>query len=186
MLVIPHAPSQLRLPIERHWDGTRCPNLHRHGELSLALADGELEIAASFERQRPSRLPAAPAGTRVANLWEYDVVECFLAGAGGRYVEVELGAAGHFLVLEFDAPRRRANEHADLRPPVSFREDEGRWHATLRLPLSLVPADLCALNAFAIAGGCHYAHHPLPGRAPDFHQPQAFPRAALAFRGRGS
>src|SRR5262245_57928930 len=186
MLVIPKAPSQLRLPIERHWDGTRCPDPHHHGELSLALADGELEIGASFERQRPPRLPSAPAGTRVANLWEYDVVECFLAGAGGRYLEVELGAAGHFLVLEFDAPRRRANEHADLRPPVAFREDAGRWHATLRLPLSLVPADLCALNAVAIAGGNHSAHQPVPGPTPDFHQPQAFPRAALAFRGRGS
>jgi hypothetical protein len=186
MLVIPHAPAQLRLPIERHWDGTRCPDPHRRGELSLSLTDGELAIGASFERQRPARLPAEPAGTRVANLWEYDVVECFLAGAGGRYVEVELGAAGHFLVLEFDSPRRRTSEHADLRPPVSFREDAARWHASLRLPLSLVPEDLSALNAFAIVGGSHYAYHPVPGQAPDFHQPQSFPRAALAFRGRGS
>jgi hypothetical protein len=184
MLVIPHAPARLRLAIERHWDGTRCPDPRRRGELCLALADDALEISASFERQRPPRLPAAPPGTRVANLWEYDVVECFLAGAGGRYLEVELGAAGHFLVLEFAAPRRRSNEHADLHPPVSFREEEGRWHASLRLPLSLVPEDLCALNAFAIAGGRHFAHHPVPGRAPDFHQPQAFPRASLAARSR--
>jgi hypothetical protein len=180
MLVIPHAPAQLRLPIQRHWDGTRCPDPRRRGELCLALVADGLEITASFERQRPPRLPDAPPGTRVANLWEYDVVECFLAGAGGRYLEVELGAAGHFLVLEFDAPRRRANEHANLRLPVSFREDAERWQARLRLPLSLVPADLCALNAFAIAGGSHFAHHPVPGRAPDFHQPQSFPRAALS------
>jgi hypothetical protein len=184
MLVIPHSPAQLRLPIERHWDGTRCPDPRRRGELCLALSQGGLEIAASFERQRPARLPDAPPGTRVANLWEYDVVECFLAGAGGRYLEVELGAAGHFLVLEFDAPRRRANEHADLAPPVSFREDAERWHARLRLPLALVPADLCALNAFAIAGGSFFAHHPVPGRTPDFHQPQVFPRAVLAARSR--
>jgi len=184
MLVIPNAPAQLRLPIERHWDGTRCPYPRRRGALSLALAPDALEIGASFERQAAARRPDAPPGTRVANLWEYDVVECFLAGAGGRYLEVELGAAGHFLVLEFDAPRRRANEHAALAPPISFREDGGRWHATLRLPLSLVPAGLCALNAFAIAGGGFYAHHPVPGRAPDFHQPQSFPRAALALPGR--
>jgi hypothetical protein len=180
MLVIPNAPAQLRLPIERHWDGTRCPDPRRRGELSLAFVPGALEIGASFQRQHPARLPAAPPGTRVANLWEYDVVECFLAGAGGRYLEVELGAAGHFLVLEFDAPRRRANEHAGLAPPVFFGEDSERWHATLRLPLALVPAGLCALNAFAIAGGVCFAHHPVPGPAPDFHQPQSFPRASLA------
>jgi hypothetical protein len=180
MLVIPHSPAQLRLPIERHWDGTRCPDPRRRGELCLALAQGGLEIGASFERLHAARRPDAPRGTRVANLWEYDVVECFLAGADGRYLEVELGAAGHFLVLEFDAPRRRANEHPHLSPPVSFREDAERWHTTLRLPLALVPVGLCALNAFAIAGGSHFAHHPVPGRAPDFHQPQVFPRASLA------
>jgi hypothetical protein len=182
MLVIPNAPARLRLPIERHWDGTRCPDPRHHGVLWLALAPDALEIGASFGRQAPARLPAAPKGTRVANLWEYDVVECFLAGADGRYLEVELGAAGHFLVLEFEAPRRRANEHAELAPPLSFREDAERWHATLRLPLALVPAGLCALNAFAIAGGGFFAHHPVPGPAPDFHQPQTFPRAALAPR----
>jgi len=184
MLVIPNAPEQLRLPIERHWDGTRCRDARHHGVLWLARAPDALEIGASFGRRAPARLPAAPPGTRVANLWEYDVVECFLAGADGRYLEVELGAAGHFLVLEFDAPRRRANEHAELAPPISFREDAERWHATLRLPLALVPPGLCALNAFAIAGGGFFAHHPVPGAAPDFHQPQRFPRAAFA-PGRG-
>jgi hypothetical protein len=180
MLVIPNAPARLRLPIERHWDGTRCPDPRRRGEVSLAVAPEGLEIEACFQRQAKARLPDAPRGARVANLWEYDVVECFLAGSNGRYLEVELGAGGHFLVLEFDAPRRRAGDHAALAPPLSFREDAERWHAALRLPLGLLPPGLCALNAFAIVGGRHFAHHPLPGPAPDFHQPQRFPRAALA------
>ncbi len=184
MLVIPNAPARLRLPIEHHWNGTRCPDLRRRGELSLGVAGGELEIVASFRHQLPARLPAAPRGSRVANLWEYDVVECFLVGAGGRYLEIELGAAGHFLVLEFDAPRRRVNEHATLVPPLAFHEDALHWHARLRLPLALLPAGLTALNAFAIAGGSFLAHHAVPGDAPDFHQPEAFPRAVLATRSR--
>ena len=49
-------------------------------------------------------MPDAPRGARVANLWEYDVVECFLVGPDGRYLELELGAGGHFLALLFDAP----------------------------------------------------------------------------------
>lgn len=180
MLVIPKAPARVALAIERHWNGTRCPDPRHRGELSLAVSGDALEIGASFRRQPAARLPAAPRGARVANLWEFDVVECFLVGAGGRYLEVELGAAGHFLVLEFDAPRRRVNEHADLAPPLAFHEDALRWHARLRLPLALLPPDLAALNAFAIAGGGFFAHRAVPGDAPDFHQPHAFPRATLA------
>jgi hypothetical protein len=183
MLVIPFAPESLRLPIERHWNGTRCRDPRRRGELRLAREGGALEIAASFERQTPARIPAAPPGTRVEGLWEYDVVELFLAGAGGRYLELELGAGGHFLLLEFDAPRRRSSDHAGFSPPLEFREDARRWHATLRLPLALLPRDLCALNAFAIVRGSFLAHHPVPGVAPDFHQPQSFPRATLAVPG---
>jgi hypothetical protein len=180
MLVIPNAPGRLRLPIERHWDGTRCPDPNRRGELSLARDGDVLELAASFERQPRPRVPDAPRGSRVEGLWEYDVVEGFLVGAGGRYLEVELGAGGHFLVLEFDAPRRGVSAHATFEPVLAFREDARSWRSTLRLPLALVPAGLCALNAFAIVGGSFLAHHPVPGASPDFHQPGAFPRAALS------
>ena len=57
--------------------------------------------------QRAPRIPDAPRGARVEGLWEYDVVECFVVGADGRYFELELGAGGHYLALAFDAPRRR-------------------------------------------------------------------------------
>jgi hypothetical protein len=180
VLVIPRAPARLRLPIERHWDGTACGDPRRHGEVSLALSAGELEIAASLPHQDPPRLPDAPAGTRVENLWEYDVVECFLVGRGDRYLEVELGAGGHFLVLAFEAPRQRCDDHAALAPPLAFRRDTDGWQASLRLPLALVPPGLCALNAFAIAGGSFLAFHAVPGAAPDFHQPASFPRAAFS------
>jgi hypothetical protein len=180
MLVIPRAPARLVLPLERHWNGTRCPNLRHRGEVSLALGDGVLELSASFVHQRMPRVPEAKPGTRVANLWEYDVVECFLVGAGGRYLEIELGAGGHFLLLGFDAPRRRVEEHADLVPDLAHGSERERWLSWLELPLALLPEGLCALNAFAIAGGAFLAHSALPGATPDFHQPQAFPRAGFA------
>jgi hypothetical protein len=180
MLMIPHAPERLQLALERHWDGTRCRDLRHRGEVALALAGGALEITAGFVNQEPPRVPDAPAGTRVANLWEYDVVECFLVGEGGRYLEVELGAGGHFLVLEFDAPRRRANEHAALRPELAFRPGQERWRVMLRLPLTLLPPGLCALNAFAITGTSFLAFAAVPGERPDFHQPQTFPSAGFA------
>lgn len=179
MLTIPRAPGRLVLPIERSWDGAPCPHAHLHGRVELsARADG-LELIASLPQQPSPRIPGAPAGTRVADLWEYDVVECFLVGAGGRYLEVELGAGGHFLVLSFSAPRVRSDSHESLLPALDFSSDAAGWRSRLVLDWALLPPGLEALNAFVIAGGSHLAYAPLPGSAPDFHQPARFPRAAL-------
>jgi hypothetical protein len=182
-LVIPRAPETLRLAIERHWNGAASLDPRLRGELSLSARTEGLALEAALPHQEPARIPAAPSGSRVGNLWEYDVVECFLVGADGRYVELELGAGGHFLVLEFSAPRRLADEHAGLAPALGFERTASGWRSTLVLPWALVPRELRALGAFAIAGGAFLAAHPLPGAAPDFHQPAAYPRARLAWRG---
>ena len=179
MLLIPRAPARLVLPIERFWNGAPCPHAHLHGRVELAVQGHGLELVASLPHQPAPRIPAAPRGARVADLWEYDVVECFLAGAGGRYLEVELGAGGHFLVLSFSAPRVRSDSHETLRPALDFASDARGWRARLVLKWRLVPPGLEALNAFVSAGGAHLAYAPLPGSAPDFHQPRHFPRAAL-------
>jgi len=176
-LVIPRAPGRLALPIERYWDGAPCPHAHLHGQVELAARGDGLLLSASLPHQPEPRIPAAPRGARVADLWEYDVVECFVAGAGGRYLEVELGAGGHFLVLSFSAPRVRSDAHEALRLPVDFASDARGWRASVLLERPLVPPGLCALNAFVIAGGAHLAYGSLPGPAPDFHQPARFPRA---------
>jgi hypothetical protein len=115
----------------------------------------------------------------VADLWEYDVVECFLAGRDGRYLELELGAGGHFLALCFDAPRRCCDALEALRPALAHRADADGWWARMVAPWRIVPAELVALNAFAAAGGELLAYHPLPGGRPDFHQPARFPAARL-------
>jgi hypothetical protein len=178
-LRIPRAPERLVLPIERYWDGTPCPAAHRHGRVELAAHADGLALAASLPHQPAPRIPAAPPGTRVADLWEYDVVECFLVGSGGRYLEVELGAGGHFLVLSFSAPRVLRDAHETLALPIEHTSDERGWHARTRLPWPLVPPDVVALGAFVIAGGEHLAFAPLPGSAPDFHRPAELPRAVL-------
>ena len=143
-----------------------------------ARADG-LHVAAVSRDPEPARVPAAAARSRVADLWHYDVVELFLAFRSGRYLEVELGAGGHFLVLSFRAPRERCDDHADLRPALEHGRSVSGWRAALLLDWSLVPAELTALNAFACARGRYLAYQPVPGDAPDFHQPSAFPPAAL-------
>ena len=184
-LVIPRAPAHLALAIERFWDGSPCPHAHLHGRVELAARADGLELAAHLPHQPVPRIPDAPPGTRVADLWHYDVVECFLVGARGRYLELELGAGGHFLVLSFSAPRVRSDSHATLRPPLDFASDARGWRSRMRLAWSLVPPGLEALNAFVIAGGAHLAYAPLPGPAPDFHAPTRFPRATLDHPSRG-
>jgi len=165
------------LPIERYWDGASCPHAHLHGRVELSARDDGLELVASLPHQPAPRIPAAPRGTRVANLWEYDVVECFLAGEGGRYLEVELGAGGHFLVLSFSAPRVRCDSHETLHPALDFQSDASSWRARILLDRATVPPGITALDAFVIAGGAHLAYASLPGPAPDFHQPARFVHA---------
>jgi len=179
MLTIPCAPSRLRLPIERLWNGEPC-DLPIHAGVELSLLGDALEVRAWLRQPGAPRMPAATPGTRVAGLWEYDVVECFLAGAGGRYLEIELGPGGHFLVLSFRARRVLANSHEGLVPRVeSGRGPEGERWAALRVPRSLLPAGLRAGNAFAIAGGRFLAWRAVPGAQPDFHQPERWPALCL-------
>jgi hypothetical protein len=124
------------------------------------------------------RVPPVPPGARVADLWNYDVVECFLVGRGGDYLEVEVGPSGHFLLQSFAAPRRLRDPHESFRPELEL--DAEACSVALRIPSSLLPHEIRALNAFAIIGGEHLAFRPVPGAAPDFHQPGHFPEARLA------
>jgi hypothetical protein len=150
-----------------------------HARVTLASRADGLHVTASSRDPDPPRIPAAAPGSRVADLWHYDVVELFLVGRGGRYLELELGPAGHFLLLSFRAPRERADDHAGLRPAIAHARGPSGWSTSLTLDWSLVPEGVTALNAFACPRGRDLAHHPVPGVAPDFHQPAAFPPARI-------
>jgi hypothetical protein len=125
-----------------------------------------------------------PPHTRVTNLWEYDVVECFIAGAEG-YLEVELGAGGHFLVLDFAAPRVRRHAYEAFVPRMTFEPylvGKPAWRSSILIPWSMVPAHVQGVNAYAISRNHYLCYHPLPGRTPDFHQPERFPSVRLEGR----
>ena len=113
-------------------------------------------------------------------LWEYDVVECFVVGADGRYFELELGAGGHYLALAFDAPRRRCGDFARESLAVEWRERCARpGRARCRVPRAWLPEPVARANAFAIAGGEFAVHAPVGGAQPDFHRPHAFPEVRV-------
>ncbi len=127
------------------------------------------------------RVPVdVPIGTRVEGLWEYDVVELFLVGPGHRYLEIELGAGGHFLVLAFDRIRHRSNGYEDLKPFLSHHKTTNKtWVSEIVLPTNLLPDNIRALNAFVFAAGQYLAYSALPGDKPDFHQPDFYPVASI-------
>jgi len=174
---VPRAPANIALPIIMQWDGSPAP-LGAHASANLSCTDAGLRIRASALHQTPARIPPLPAG-RCDGLWEYDVVEIFLAGEDGTYVEIELGAGGHWLVFGFSGIRVRSNEHPDLPLDVAHRSSKDGWESTVTIPWDILPKTIARLNAFAILGGLHLAHHPVPGTTPDFHQPAHYPRAHL-------
>jgi len=120
----------------------------------------------------------------VANLWEYDVVECFVTGAEA-YLEVELGAGGHFLVLDFAVPRVRRNAYETFVPRLTFEpclEGKPTWRASILIPWPMVPRRVQGVNAYVISHDHYLCYHPLPGLGPDFHQPERFPQVRLEGR----
>jgi hypothetical protein len=141
-------------------------------ELSLAGDRLAVELQAPFHGDpAPGSAPGSCPG-----LWDYEVVELFLLGADDRYVEIELGPHGHFLVLTLQGARNRVAEGHAL--DYSFERRGGRWQAAAELSTSLLPADLERFNAYAIHGSGgerrYLAAYPVGGAVPDFHRLSAF------------
>lgn len=113
--------------------------------------------------------PGLPSG-QCWGLWEYPVIELFLASAEGPYVELEFGPAGHWLalyLLDYRAPSRLLSG-VDYR---WWREGE-RWKGCVSV---LLPSHRWRRgNAFLIlrhADGREYrAAGGTSGTKPDFHR----------------
>jgi hypothetical protein len=171
-----------KLQISTRWDGTRLPE-REHAYVTFALGAAELgvEVAAPYYADAP---PAAGAGS-TDRLWEHEVVELFLADAGERYLEIELGPHGHYLVLELSGVRKPTRMGMDIDFASEIVEQPsvanglvGRWRGRANVPASYLPQQVCRANAYAVHGNaqarCHHAHAPLPTIAPDFHRLETF------------
>jgi aminoglycoside phosphotransferase len=182
--IIPRAPKELALKVDHYWNGAACPDRRLHGTVTLSSGPEGLRITATLPHQVSPNIPVQPPGTRVEGLWQYDVVECFIVGSR-KYLEVELGAGGHFLVLDFckRAPRVRDHEYERFLPTLewlpSVPGDSGRWRSSIVIPWEMVPKRPNALNAFIIVRDQFLAYHPTKGSTPDFHQPMDFPKMRL-------
>lgn len=168
--------------IRNTWQGAPATSAES-ARVRVARSGGDLlvEVEAPFHGDRPP--PARPGPTD--RLWEFEVVELFLAEAAPSgavsYTEVELSPHGHHLVLRFLGVRNAV----DRALPLSFRADiEGsRWHGRAIVPGTYLPPEPWRANAYAIhgagSGRRFLAAHPLPGSQLDFHRPQSFPPLVL-------
>jgi hypothetical protein len=176
-LYIPKSPDGLTVKMNRLWNGEKCLDDRLWAKLTFTRRKEGLDITVVSPMLHEQSSPEFPIGARVDGLWEFDVVELFLVGPGHEYIELELGAGGHWLLLGFDRIRHRSNEFDRFQPLVKFEKtDEKMWQSKIVLPWDVIPENTRALNAFAILSGQHLALSPVPGEKPDFHQPDFYPR----------
>lgn len=179
--LIPRQPNILTLTVDRLWNGDVCPDEHVWAVLELSAEQTGLRVKVESPILSEQKIPLdVPVGSRVDELWNFDVVELFLVGPGHRYFELELGAGGHFLALSFDRIRHRSNEHKTFEPIINHHKTETNWVSELIIPWTLIPENIRALNTFVYAAGQFLSMSPLPGDKPDFHQPDFYPAAQMS------
>lgn len=164
-----------RLEIAETWDGQPIAQAERVQIAYQQTDTGDLEI----EIDAPLHGDLAPTADPGPfwGLWEFEVVELFLVGPGGRYLEAEFGPHGHHLVLQLSGPRQIVAR--ELPAQYGVETHGARWRGHARIEAVHVPSPIERINAFAIHGvdesRRYLAYSALPGPAPDFHQPHRFP-----------
>jgi hypothetical protein len=164
----------MRLRVANTWDGEPLP-AKEIAEIVCFVENDELTVLvdAPYFGDPP---PAGRTGS-TDELWKREVVELFLVGAQERYLEIELGPHGHYLVLEFKGRRNVVRKGMEIRYETERLGD--RWRGAALVPLSYLPSQVSHANAYAIHGtgeGRRYlAAFPVPGKGPDFHRLQLFP-----------
>ncbi len=180
-IIIPQHPKSFDLSVTHLWNGSVCPDERIRASVSLSQVQGGISVCVEAPVLHEQHIPDAPIGSRIADLWNYDVVEVFFVGPGHEYLELELGAGGHWLLLGFDRIRHTRDSYTELKPGIQYKKTlEKTWVSEIVVPWEIIPENLRGLNAFVIASGQFLAYTLLPGAEPDFHQPDFYPSARLA------
>jgi hypothetical protein len=163
----------MQLKVAHTWDGEAI-DAEEIASVSVARDATSLVVMVEAPYHGDPRPGTGPG--RTDRLWDYEVVEVFLLGDGERYLEVEMGPHGNYLVLLLAG--RRQVERKALLMEYEARINASRWHGRARLPLSYLPAGAGRGNAFALHGvGADrrfLAAYPVPGPQPDFHRLDCF------------
>lgn len=148
-------------------------------ELNLGEAEGVYSVQVPFV---PRTRSVDVSGKFVEGLWEQDVVELFLAGDSGRYVEFNVSSQGAWWFMPFSDYRVRAETRCE-RPRVSVAIEPARreWRVELVFGLEKILAYLGRITAWHVAA-IHYAPTSVTyissrnteGGDPDFHHFSSF------------
>lgn len=161
------------LSTSKTWDGKAVADPEKM-EVRFCLRELELEVEVEgpFHGDPP---PSTPAG-ELEGLWGHEVAELFLLGAGGHYLEIEIGPHGHYLIYHLTGIRQISKSISPTHCTTSITGSQ--WQGTLTLPLNQSILPFSHANAYAVHGqGAkrrYLAAFPVPGEKPDFHQPRYF------------
>lgn len=174
----------MRLSIAHDWRGRALPEAER-AELRLARVDEllRIEVDAPYFGDPPPTAAVGPTD----RLWEYEVVELFIADAGEHYLEVELSPHGHYLVLELRGVRHVVRSLLAIEYRVTIDHAARRFRGVAEVPASYLPDRAVRVNAYAIHGQggarTYCAHSPPGGQVPDFHRLESFVPLTLGIHG---
>ncbi|CAG7836504.1 unnamed protein product [Allacma fusca] len=97
----------------------------------------------------------APSGNpgRFDGLWDYEVVEVFILGNDDKYVELEFGPHGHYLVYQLEGYRNTTSTTQELHGySTVINKTEKVWHARAFIAEDQLPEGDHSFNAYAIHG----------------------------------
>ncbi|KAK6041226.1 hypothetical protein COOONC_21269 [Cooperia oncophora] len=110
-------------------------------------------------------------------LYNYEVLEIFMANNKDQYVEIELGPHQQWLCLLLDGERKSFNEGEYLQLSVWNRIDGNKWIGEADIPFAYLPANVSRINAYEIHNEndttVYEAMNPTPYgkyKGPDFHR----------------
>ena len=101
--------------------GSSVLSSYKQPYISITLTE---QSALKIEYSAPFMDNPAPseAQGRLWGLWEYEVLELFIAGANNEYLELEFGPHSHHLALYFKGERQLVEGHVKLEE-LSFWKD---------------------------------------------------------------
>ena len=170
----------MRLRIERDWQGAAVPATE-HAWLAFERRGDSLAVEFDAPYFGDPRPPGATGPT--PGLWDYEVIELFIADDAEHYLELEFGPHGHYLALELSGVRKVARAELPLSYTVEIDPGVtgapiGRYRGAAEAPMSYLPRAPTRVNAYTIHGRgptrAYRAHAPVPGTGPDFHRLSCF------------
>ena len=163
--------------IGHSWDGNALAEQDKATVEALWLENGDLSIGidAPFANDPQPNC----ATTACWALWNFEVVEIFLVGAGkpAPYTEIEISPWGNHLVLQLLGSRNVIAKELALQI-VSLKRGGTRWTAQAVISNQLLPKGELKVNAYRVSGVEPSRHYhvmtPMVGPEANFHQIDQF------------